>query len=364
MALEIILCRRGEQPPLLHLPADGGCFHRAEQRIGNSCAAECRRDDERAQERRGAVHLGAHGSDELACRIAGNEEVLEVRGEIRGGQIFRGQKRRNRGHVAGACRLDRELSGGHYGRRLDCTIARHTTKVRWPTPCLVTEITLNSRSTRIDVVFRHTPMKKYIVEFIGTFFLMFTVAIAVRSNVPFAPFAIGSILMVMIFAGGHISGGHFNPAVTLAAFLRGRCDKRDVIPYWIAQFGAAVVAAVLANFILHGRVDPAQVANHPTIGSFIVEFLFTFALAWTVLNVATSKGTMGNSFYGLAIGFTVLVGAITVGGISGGAFNPAVGLGAWTLGLESPRQFGVYCISDFGGAAVAAFAYRAINGID
>jgi aquaporin Z len=207
-------------------------------------------------------------------------------------------------------------------------------------------------------------MKKYIVEFIGTFFLMFTVAIAVRSNVPFAPFAIGSILMVMIFAGGHISGGHFNPAVTLAAFLRGRCDKRDVLPYWIAQFGAAVVAALLANFILHGRVDPAQVANHPTVGSFIVEFLFTFALAWTVLNVATSKGTMGNSFYGLAIGFTVLVGAITVGGISGGAFNPAVGLGAWTLGLESPRQFGVYCVSDFGGAAVAAFAYRAINGLD
>jgi len=207
-------------------------------------------------------------------------------------------------------------------------------------------------------------MKKYIVEFIGTFFLVFTVGIAVRQNAPFAPFAIGSILMVMIFAGGHISGGHFNPAVTLAAFLRGRCDKGDVIPYWIAQFLAAVVAALLVNFILAGRVNPAVVALHPTIGSFIVEFLFTFALAWTVLNVATSKGTMGNSFYGLAIGFTVLVGAITVGAISGGAFNPAVGLGVWTMGLESPRQFLVYCVSDFGGAAVAAFAFRAINGIE
>jgi aquaporin Z len=208
-------------------------------------------------------------------------------------------------------------------------------------------------------------MKKYIVEFIGTFFLMFTVGIAVRQNVPFAPFAIGSILMVMIFAGGHISGGHFNPAVTLAAFLRGRCDKRDVLPYWIAQFVAAVVAALIVNFILEGRVDPAVAATRgPTIRSFIVEFLFTFALAWTVLNVATSKGTMGNSFYGLAIGFTVLVGAITVGGISGGAFNPAVGLGVWTLGLESPRQFVVYLVSDFSGAAVAALAYRLINGVD
>jgi aquaporin Z len=117
------------------------------------------------------------------------------------------------------------------------------------------------------------------------------------------------------------------------------------------------------NLVLRGRADPS-VALHPTIGSFIVEFLFTFALAWVVLNVATAKATMGNSFYGLAIGFTVLVGAITVGGISGGAFNPAVGLGVWTMGLESPRQFAVYCISDFGGAAVAAVAYRAIVGTD
>lgn len=207
-------------------------------------------------------------------------------------------------------------------------------------------------------------MKKYVVEFIGTFFLVFTVGIAVRQGAPFAPFAIGSILMVMIFAGGHISGGHFNPAVTLAAFLRGRCDKKDVLPYWVAQFAAGVVAALLVNFLLTGRADPAVVATHPTVESFIVEFLFTFALAWVVLNTATAKGTVGNSFYGLAIGFTVLVGAITVGGISGGAFNPAVGLGVFTMGLESGRQFAVYLVSEFAGAAVAAVAYRAINGMD
>jgi aquaporin Z len=170
--------------------------------------------------------------------------------------------------------------------------------------------------------------------------------------------------MVMIFAGGHISGGHYNPAVTLAAFLRGRCDKKDVVPYWIAQFVAAVVAALVVNLVLGSRADAAKVATHATLPSFIVEFLFTFALAWTVLNVATTKATMGNSFYGLAIGFTVLVGAITVGGISGGAFNPAVGLGVWTMGLESVQQFGVYLISDLAGAAVAAVAYRAIVGVE
>ena len=207
-------------------------------------------------------------------------------------------------------------------------------------------------------------MKKYIVEFIGTFFLVFTVGIAVRTAAPFAPFAIGSILMVMIFAGGHISGGHFNPAVTWAAFLRGRCDKKDLIPYWIAQLAAAAVAAFLVNLVLESRADAAKVAAHPTMPSFIVEFLFTFALAWTVLNVATTKATMGNSFYGLAIGFTVLVGAITVGGISGGAFNPAVGLGVWIMGLESIQQFGVYVVSDLLGATVAAVAYRAIVGLE
>lgn len=206
-------------------------------------------------------------------------------------------------------------------------------------------------------------MKKYIVEFIGTFFLVFTVGIAVRTQAPLAPIAIGSILMVMIFAGGHISGGHFNPAVTLAAFLRGRADRRDVIPYWIAQFAAGAVAALIVNFVLDGRVT-GNAPLHPTFASFLVEFLFTFALAWVVLNVATAKGTMGNSFYGLAIGFTVMVGATTVGGISGGAFNPAVGLGVWTMGMESARQFVVYLISDMFGAAVAAIAFRWINGLD
>lgn len=206
-------------------------------------------------------------------------------------------------------------------------------------------------------------MKKYVVEFIGTFFLVFTVGLVVRNSAPLAPIAIGSVLMVMIFAGGHISGGHFNPAVTLAAFLRGRCDKADVVPYWIAQFLAGLVAALLVNVLLNGRVVGNTVL-HPTLASFIVEFLFTFALAWVVLNTATAKGTMGNSFYGLAIGFTVLVGAITVGGISGGAFNPAVGLGVWTMGIESARQFVVYLVSDMAGAAVAAIAFRAINGLE
>jgi aquaporin Z len=203
-------------------------------------------------------------------------------------------------------------------------------------------------------------MKKYIVEFIGTFFLVFTVGMSVRSGAPLAPIAIGSALMVMIFAGGHISGGHFNPAVTLAVTLRGKAATKDLIPYWIAQLVAGAVAALLVTALFNGK--PVSYALHGTVPSLIVEFLFTFALAWVVLNTATAKGTAGNSFYGLAIGFTVLTGAVAVGGVSGGAFNPAVGLGVFMMGLEKIQQLGVYLVADLAGGAAAALAFKSING--
>lgn len=198
-------------------------------------------------------------------------------------------------------------------------------------------------------------MKKYIVEFIGTFFLVFTVGMAVRGGSPLAPLAIGASLMVMIFAGGHVSGGHFNPAVTLAVWLRGKCATRDVAPYWIAQLLAGLAAGLIVNLLLNRIQTPAE---HIVVNSLVVEFLFTFALAWVVLNTATSKGTLDNSFYGLAIGFTVVAGAVAVGGISGGAFNPAVGLGVFVMGFESIGQLGVYLVADLAGGAVAALAFK------
>src|SRR4051794_23411299 len=174
-------------------------------------------------------------------------------------------------------------------------------------------------------------MAKYIVEFIGTFFLVFTIGMTVLGADPstpaagLAPLAIGSVLMVMIYAGGHISGGHYNPAVTLAVWIRGRCATADVIPYWIAQFAGAVLAAFVVTYLRGDFGTPGPDPSVPK--AFLVEFLFTFALAYVVLNVATSKATAGNSNYGLAIGFTVMVGAFSVGSISGAAFNPAVAVG-------------------------------------
>src|SRR3981189_427094 len=175
---------------------------------------------------------------------------------------------------------------------------------------------------------------KYAVEAIGTFFLVFTVGTAAGSGSPFAPLGIGAALMVMIYAGGHLSGGHYNPAVTLAALIRRRIGLRDALAYWLSQIGAGLVAALLVRTV----IDPTQTAatatltlNGPTLlAAFVVELLFTFALCYVVLNVATSKDHPDNSFYGLAIGFTVMVGAFAVGGVSGGGFNPAGALGGAT----------------------------------
>jgi aquaporin Z len=176
---------------------------------------------------------------------------------------------------------------------------------------------------------------------------------------PLAPLAIGSALMVMIFASGHISGGHFNPAVTLGVWLRGKCEAKDVAPYIIFQIMGAVLAGLVVKFFKGGT---AVTPLHPaTVPALLAEFLFTLALVYVVLNVATTKSTSGNSFYGMAIGFTVLVGAFSVGNISGGAFNPAVATGISVIGLSSWANIWIYLVAEFSGAAVAAGAFKAVN---
>jgi aquaporin Z len=205
-------------------------------------------------------------------------------------------------------------------------------------------------------------MRKYIVEFIGTFFLVFTVCTAVLGGSVIAPVAIGAVLMTMIFAGGHISGGHFNPAVSLAVWVRGKLSTADLPWYVGAQLVAGAIAAGIARFVVIGS-PPA--AHGPTgralAAAVVVELLFTFALAYVVLNVATSKDHPNNSFYGLAIGFTVLAGAVAVGPISGGAFNPAVGLGVCLAGLASWSMIWVYLVVCLGGGAAAGYVFRYLN---
>ncbi|MCW5776907.1 MAG: aquaporin [Phycisphaeraceae bacterium] len=207
-------------------------------------------------------------------------------------------------------------------------------------------------------------LNKCLVEFIGTFFLVLTVGCTLLPEAPhaMAPLAIGGVLMVMVFAGGHVSGAHYNPAVTLAVLVRGRCSRNDAIAYVVAQLVAAGAASTAAVFLTGRAGTPMSIDNVPA--ALLAEFLFTFALAWVVLNVATAKGTAGNSFYGLAIGGTVMVGAFSVGGVSGGAFNPAVAVGACLMRLVSFADVWVHLAADFSGAAVAAIAFRAVHRAD
>jgi len=212
---------------------------------------------------------------------------------------------------------------------------------------------------------RHRTIRKLVVEFIGTFFLVFTVGASVRSGNALAPLAIGSVLMVMVYAGGHISGGHYNPAVTLAALVRGRIESRGAVGYWIAQLAAGLVAAVFVRITIHaaGQAHPVAPVGHAMVSALVVELLFTFALAYVVLNVATSSDHPNNSFYGLAIGFTVMVGAVAVGGISGGAFNPAVVVGGAAMGLFAWSTL-IYLVAQLIAGAAAGLVFRALNPAD
>src|SRR5437879_3945727 len=205
-------------------------------------------------------------------------------------------------------------------------------------------------------------MNKYIVEFIGTFFLVLTVGctgIGAGAGV-IAPLAIGAALMVMVFAGGHISGGHYNPAVTLGVLIRGKVKPADGVPYRTAQFLAAAVAALLTIKVLRAGI-PVTAILLKTGPVLLAEFLFTFALVYVVLNSATAEGTSGNSFYGLAIGMTVMAGAFAVGDISGGVFNPAVAIGISILGVSSWNNLWIYLVAAFVAAAIAAFVFNLIN---
>jgi aquaporin Z len=205
--------------------------------------------------------------------------------------------------------------------------------------------------------------RKLVVEFIGTFFLVFTVGMAVidPGAGAMAGLAIGTVLAVMIFAGGHISGGHYNPAVTLGVLLRGKVTINDAVGYWVVQVAAGIVAAIAVTIMKPAMPAEALMGSLDLLPALLAEFLFTFALVYVVLNVATAKGTEGNSFYGFAIGFTVVAGAYAVGSVSGGAFNPAVAVGGSIMNIFAWGNIWIYLVAQLAAGAVAAFAFRYLH---
>ncbi len=202
---------------------------------------------------------------------------------------------------------------------------------------------------------------KLLTEFVGTFIFLTVIALSGSAG-PLAPLAIGAGLMAMVYMGGHVSGAHYNPAVSFGLFLRGVIPASTMAAYWGAQIIAGILAFVFA-YLVSGHTP----GIHPGTGVYSAsalagEVLISTALVLVVLNVAATSQTAGNSFYGLAIGFTVAAGAFTVGPISGGAFNPAVGfgatLGAALFGNGSWQDLWLYIVGPLAGAAIAAGIHR------
>ncbi|HEX6588329.1 MAG TPA: aquaporin [Longimicrobiales bacterium] len=209
-------------------------------------------------------------------------------------------------------------------------------------------------------------MRKLVVEAIGTFFLVLTIALAALGGGAgaLAPLAIGAVLMVMVYAGGHISGAHYNPAVSVAVLVRRAMTARELGGYAAAQVIGATLAVIIARVLLPRVADVADI-EPDMLAMSIAEFVFTFALAWVVLNVATAEGTKGNSYFGLAIGFTVTAGAYAVGSISGGAFNPAVAIALMFMGaLDVGTALLMILVQLGAGAAAAAVFDRLVLDVD
>ena len=205
-------------------------------------------------------------------------------------------------------------------------------------------------------------MNKYIIEFLGTFFLVLIIGLSQN------PVAIGLGLAVLVYMGAHISGAHYNPVVSLAMLINNQIELKEFSFYLASQLLGSVVATY---FIMLLGNDFNVVSNTNDISSFFVaEILFTFLLVFVILNVALNKNLKGNQFYGLAIGLTVTTGAFAVGNISGGVFNPAVSFGPSLFSFIDPQVVGTnisssdffiyYLISGIIGSVIASYLYKKV----
>jgi len=220
--------------------------------------------------------------------------------------------------------------------------------------------------TAKEETFNVESLAPYIAEFVGTFILVFTVGCcSITGSGIWNATAIGSVLMVMIYATGPVSGGNLNPAVSLALFLSGKIDLKKMLGYWAAQLVAGIVAGFCFCALLSpNNVGIAAKAPFTVAHAAIVEIIYTFMICFVVLNCAGSKRNNpkedGNQFFALAIGFVIIAGGYAAGDISGACFNPAV-----SLGLDISSQ-GHYLGLTWGGfellgGCLAAFLFRVVR---
>mmetsp|Transcript_77236 Transcript_77236/g.128042 ORF Transcript_77236/g.128042 Transcript_77236/m.128042 type:complete len:271 (-) Transcript_77236:166-978(-) len=207
----------------------------------------------------------------------------------------------------------------------------------------------------------------YVSEFVGTFFLVLTVGFNVLQNTALAPVSIGSMLMVMIFATGKVSGGHYNPAVTVGVWLRGnQIDSQTALSYVLVQVLGGLFAGLTYTSILSASFTIGPGTGHGMTAALVVEILFTAALVFVVLNVATTMEDQGNWYFGLAIGFTVMAAAFAIGPVSGAVLNPAVAFGVMVsgyfhAGLGLFKHFAVYAMAQLAGACLATGLFYVVR---
>jgi len=206
-------------------------------------------------------------------------------------------------------------------------------------------------------------MTKYIHEFLGTFFLSVAIIASLLTGWlgPYQPLLIGTLLVGLIYADKKISGAHYNPAVTLGVWLRGRCSLSLVPRYILTQLLAGLLAALLCNAILPSYQPETPTQMQVTYGS-IGEVIGTFILVYVILFVATTQRTKGNTYYGIAIGYTVTFCAYSFGGFGSlGCFNPAVALATYMSDLSTLQNSMIITLSNFVGGALAALTFMKIE---
>jgi aquaporin Z len=203
-------------------------------------------------------------------------------------------------------------------------------------------------------------MKTGLVELVGTFFLVFVIGLTiVPPNVgPFAPLAIGAALAALVYAGGRF----YNPAVTLAIWIRGKYTAKEAVVGIIMQIVGGIAAAFVINYIRVGEIHAATTpVARDAVKLFVTEFLFTFVLSYVILQVATSSKTAGNAYYGIAVGLTVVAASYAAAPISGAEFNPAVASAGTIVGLISAGDLWLCLGANFIGGAIAAIVYRFVS---
>jgi aquaporin TIP len=211
-------------------------------------------------------------------------------------------------------------------------------------------------------------LRRSVAEFVGIFALVFVGAGSVMSGGGLLGVAIahGLILAIMVTAVGHISGGHFNPAVTLGFVITRRIKPLLAGCYWVAQFSGAVVAALLLKWIYPGNVSDASKLGAPvlneqiTVGAgFVLEAILTFFLVWVVFATAADPRGAFTIVAGFAIGLTIAADILIGGPLTGAAMNPARAFGPELVQNYWSNAW-IYYIGPCLGAGLAALAYETL----